>query len=461
MNKTLPILLLLFAITPYIAKAQGCEALIKDARTLSKNLKFDEAIKKVEAAKGCAAQADIDKLYSEIFAGLKKQTSDANKAKDEATKAKERAEKAEKDARLALAEQQKALASVVRLNLKEADKKIYILDYEGALEIMKNAATLQAAQKEVSDALLEIVFFFAETERFDRAKGVLDTAAQLAGRPFSSHANGWKKRTDFRSAIKSLNPERDTFLAARYFPIMVSISGGTDTIGSNINNRDEKPRHPVTLSPFKMAKTETTWWQYNLFCEAKSKKKPDKPGWGSDGDNPVVDVDWYDAVEYVNWLSDREGRNIAMEKTGSSDADYIINVKSNGYYLPTEAQWEYAARALTPFKYAGSNNLDSVAWYEDNSQLNGLKRTHPVAGKKANAFGLYDMSGNVWEWCWDWYDDYDKNAVTNPIGAEKGGHRVYRGGSWFSGAGNCRVSNRDDYTPTYRSADMGFRLSLQ
>jgi hypothetical protein len=292
MKKTLYFFLIIFAFAPYIAKAQGCEALIKDARTLAKNLKFDDAIKKVEAAKGCAAQVEIDKLYSEIFAGLKKQTIDANKAK-------ERAEKAEKDARLALADLQKALTNVVRLNLKEADKNIYILDYEGALEIMKNAATLQAAQKEVSDALLEIVFFFAETERFDRAKGVLDTAAQIAGYPLSALSGGWRKRTDFRLAIKSMNPERDTFLAARYFPVMLSIPGSTDTIGDNA-----KEKHTVTLSPFKMAKTETTWWQYNLFCEATNIDKPNKPGWGSDGDNPVVNVDWYGVVEYANWLSE-------------------------------------------------------------------------------------------------------------------------------------------------------------
>ncbi len=457
MPKTLHLLLLLFAITPYIAKAQGCEALIKDARTLAKNLKFDDAIKKVEAAKGCAAQADIDKLYSEIFVGLKKQTSDANKAK-------ERAEKAEKDTQITLTEQQKALTTVVRLTLKEADKKIYILDYEGALEIMKNAATLQAAQREVSDALLEIVFFFAETERFDRAKGVLDTAAQLAGRPFSSSANDWKKRTDFRRAIKSMNPELDTFLAARYFPVMLPIPGGTDTIG-DIEVRgpfgykvDEK--HAVTLFPFKMAKTETTWWQYNLFCEAMSKKKPDKPSWGSDGDNPVINIRWYDAVVYANWLSEREGRD-TIEKNGSGEDDYIINLKRNGYRLPTEAEWEYAARARIPFEYAGSSSIDSVAWYGDNSEINGVNRTHPVAGKKANAFELYDMSGNVLEWCWDWYDDYYTNAVTNPTGAEKGANRVYRGGGWDDKVGFCRVSFRNYFSPAYRNNYLGFRLSLQ
>ncbi|MEY3243168.1 MAG: hypothetical protein RIR11_4607 [Bacteroidota bacterium] len=444
MTKIIHLLLLLFAITPYISKAQGCEALIKDARTLAKNLKFDEAVKKVEAAKGCAAQADIDKLYSEIFAGLKKQTIDANKAK-------ERVEKAEKDTRITLSDRQKALASVVRLTLKEADKKIYVLDYEGALEIMKNAATLQAAQKEVSDALLEIVFFFAETERFDRAKGVLDTAAQLAGRPFSSPANGWKKRTDFRRAIKSLNPERDTFLAARYFPVMLPIPGGTDTIGKG------EERHAVTLSPFKMAKTETTWWQYNLFCEATKKRTPKKPKWGSDGDNPVVYVSWYDAVEYANWLSEREGRRTAMRISGSGDDDYEIILLSNSYRLPTEAEWEYAARARSPFEYAGSSDLDSVAWYDDNSD----SRSHPVAEKKANAFGLYDMSGNVWEWCWDWYAEYNKNEILNPKGVEKGVKRINRGGSWRYVMEDCNVRYRYYFPPVTSTYALGFRLSLQ
>jgi formylglycine-generating enzyme required for sulfatase activity len=277
----------------------------------------------------------------------------------------------------------------------------------------------------------------------------------------SALSGGWRKRTDFRLAIKSMNPERDTFLAARYFPVMLSIPGGTDTIG-DIEVRgpfgykvDEK--HAVTLSPFKMAKTETTWWQYNLFCEAISKKKPDKPSWGSQGDNPVINVFWYDAVAYANWLSDREGRNIALEKTGSSDADYNINLKSNGYRLPTEAEWEYAARARTPFKYAGSSSIDSVAWYNGNSG----SRTHPVAEKKANAFGLYDVSGNAGEWCWDWLADHDKNATPSPTGAEKGNFHVHRGGSWLHNAGLCRVSFRTGSTPTTRFNTLGFRLFLQ
>jgi formylglycine-generating enzyme required for sulfatase activity len=132
-------------------------------------------------------------------------------------------------------------------------------------------------------------------------------------------------------------------------------------------------------------------------------------------------------------------------------------IGSIGYRLPTEAQWEYAARSHVPFEYAGSSDLDSVAWYNDNSG----SRTHPVAGKKSNAFGLCEMSGNVFEWCWDWYADYDKNATTNPTGAEKGAGRVSRGGSWYDGAWGCRVSNRSYYTPTYRGSNMGFRLSLQ
>ena len=150
-----------------------------------------------------------------------------------------------------------------------------------------------------------------------------------------------------------------------------------------------------------------------------------------------------------------------MVKTGPRDDDYDIKLQSNSYRLPTEAEWEYATRAKKLDQYAGNNDLDSVGWYYENSQLNGVKRTHPVARKKANDFGLYDMSGNVWEWCWDWYGPYNSNAVSNPTGAEKGAYRVYRGGSWFGDAEDCRVPARLYDTPPSRFDNIGFRLSLQ
>ncbi len=431
-------------------------------------------LKKKEYGKSrdyCEAALPLCPDFTDRFAKVLEEVNTAieaekKKAEDNFLLAQEKTKEAKKEAanagraldeqKKAVAAQQAALTEIAQRSVRDAQTLIYHLDYEGGLATLKSAVALDAAQKEIADALLEIVFFFAETGKFDRAKGVLDTAAQTVGRPLPFPSNGWKERTDFRSAIKSMNPELDTFFVARYFPTMMPIPGGTDTLGSE-EYKDEKPRHAVTLSPFKMAKTETTWWQYNLFCEATGYEKPDKPGWGSDGDNPVVNVTWYDAVAYANWLSLREGRSKAIEKIGSGDDEYEIKLQVNGYRLPTEAEWEYAARAHTPYIYAGSDDLDSVAWYGDNSG----SRTRPAAGKKANAFGLNDMSGNVWEWCWDWYGAYSPEAKLNPVGPEKGDDRVLRGGSWLGDAGGCRVSNRNSNTPTDRNYYIGFRLSLQ
>ena len=129
------------------------------------------------------------------------------------------------------------------------------------------------------------------------------------------------------------------------------------------------------------------------------------------------------------------------------------------FKLPTEAQWEYAARGgnrSRGYKYSGSNNIDDVAWYESNSG----RHTHAVATKQPNELGIYDMSGNVWEWCSDWYGDYDSSSQTDPQGASTGSYRVLRGGCCSYAAENCRISNRDGYAPGSRDSLIGFRLAL-
>jgi formylglycine-generating enzyme required for sulfatase activity len=162
-------------------------------------------------------------------------------------------------------------------------------------------------------------------------------------------------------------------------------------------------------------------------------------GFSSSPQLPVERVSWDDVQEFLRRL----------------------NVKTGKFYrLPTEAEWEYAARGGNQskgYKYSGSNSIDEVAWYDDNAN----KQTHLVGTKKPNELGIYDMSGNVLEWCNDWHDNYSSSSQANPTGAATGSYREPRGGSWVNGASGCRVSARDYYfPPESRRNNIGFRLVL-
>ncbi|HOD54935.1 MAG TPA: bifunctional serine/threonine-protein kinase/formylglycine-generating enzyme family protein, partial [Candidatus Cloacimonadota bacterium] len=175
-----------------------------------------------------------------------------------------------------------------------------------------------------------------------------------------------------------------------------------------------------------------------------------------DTDNhPVDSVSWFDAIRFCNLLSEKEGLDPVYL---INDFEVNCNWQADGYRLPTEAEWEFAAKGGNQSKgyfYSGSNKLDEVGWYDGNSG----NQTHEVGTKKANELGIYDMSGNVWEWCWDWYDRYSSSAETNPRGATSGSNRVNRGGSWDYGDGYCRVAYRDRINPGRSRYRLGFRLA--
>ena len=205
---------------------------------------------------------------------------------------------------------------------------------------------------------------------------------------------------------------------------LIAVPGGTFQMGSEVGETDEKPVHQVTVSAFAMGKYEVTQAQWQaVMGNNPSRFKGD--------DLPVEQVSWEEAQAFCRELSRMTGKS---------------------YRLPTEAEWEYACRAGTKGPYAGP--LDEMAWYVDNSG----RKTHPVGQKRPNAFGLYDMQGNVWEWCQDWYGAYKQSPTTNPQGASSGADRVIRGGSWYFTAAYCQSAIRFINAPDIRIYDLGFRL---
>jgi formylglycine-generating enzyme required for sulfatase activity len=242
-------------------------------------------------------------------------------------------------------------------------------------------------------------------------------------------------------------PQTETFTVNGVSFTMVAVEGGTFTMGAtpeqSSDARDnEKPAHEVTLSSYCIGETEVT----QALWQAVMGSNPSN--FTGDLQRPVEQVSWNNCQAFITKLNQMTGKT---------------------FRLPTEAEWEYAARGgklSQGFKYAGSNIIGDVAWYEVNAYDVGSSSseygTHVVATKAPNELGLYDMSGNVWEWCQDWYSSsyYSNSPSVNPTGPASGTYRVYRGGSWCHSASNCRVSIRNVNYPMGTNDFLGLRLAL-
>ena len=226
---------------------------------------------------------------------------------------------------------------------------------------------------------------------------------------------------------------------------MIWVEGGDFLMGYTSEqgncDSDEQNVRRVTVDGFYIGMLEVTQsqWEKVVGTSISQQRNKENSSWslcGVGSDYPMYYVSWDEAMEFCRLLSNKTGRT---------------------YTLPTEAQWEYAARGGNKnegAKYAGSNMIDAVAWYTDNSGSS----THIVGSKRANALGIYDMSGNVWEWCKDWYaNSYVSYDTNNPVGPS-GSRRVNRGGSWYDSASECRVANRYNDSPDNRRSNLGFRV---
>jgi formylglycine-generating enzyme required for sulfatase activity len=223
---------------------------------------------------------------------------------------------------------------------------------------------------------------------------------------------------------------------------MILVEGGSFIMGS------DSTQHTVKLRDFFMGKYEVGQQEYAAIIGINPS------AFKGDG-LPVEKVSWFDAIEYCNKLSQKEGLTPAYR---GNRENTVCDFTATGYRLPTEAEWEYAAKGggkdLFTYDYAGGNQIERFAWYKGNSG----NTTHPVGQTVANSLGLHDMSGNVWEWCWDWRGEYDKKNLNNPLGAASGTRRVLRGGSWNYNAENLLSSVRNSATPTDTYDYVGFRV---
>jgi formylglycine-generating enzyme required for sulfatase activity len=477
-----------------IAEEKTLEA---EAKTIEAKTNLDLAGKNLQLAQAEEARARA------ALAQVEKEKVATEKQRIKAEEEKERAEEALADIRKKNRVTFETFASLGK-------EQIYTLDHTEALEKMQAAVDVEVdtvlKRQQLTMPVCELLYFFAEGGR--RPELARKAAELLLGlQPDAEYApalrqcleEAWGDRRQFAPLLAQL----PFFLEfqQRYYPEMVTVPLGADGVfkmGSSPNEwqrRSNEQLHEVKLSAYQIAATPTTFYQYALYSEAAGRDLASRtPYWGRFGDHPVVHVSWYEAAEYANWLNAQQGLPpvYQIKKEDNSDPDNQVeldimkwkvdwNRQAKCYRLPTEAEWELAARGGVGAKrtvFAGSKTLSEVGWYWENSGdkplsgnwdlnriLDNNGRTHPVKTKKDNGIGVFDMSGNVWEWCWDWYnsDYYDEckklGLVQNPPGpGSSSDGRVIRGGGWNNNPEHCRVALRVNFSPADRNFYNGFRL---
>lgn len=348
----------------------------------------------------------------------------------------------------------------------------------------KTAGPTEAQKKAEAQKQAEAAARKADDDAWEFAQGTLIGCQRY----LNKYPNG-RHAAEARQCVRDLAPAAETKpekpkpqqpsdTRAAYEPETVEVRGGTFSMGGTEGDNDEKPVHQVSVSTFWMAKYETTNAQFCAFLNEKGNQTEGGVEWidlsGSYEDekcriylsgqtyrvqsgyenHPVLYVSWYGARAYCDWLSRKTGKN---------------------YRLPTEAEWEYAAGGGSTgrTKYAGTDSESALAQYAnycdsrckeswaDKTQTDGYTYTAPVGSLKPNRLGLYDLSGNVWEWCSDWYgaDYYSNSPGKDPKGPASGSYRVLRGGSWRTASRIARVAVRDRDSPDFRSNDIGFRVA--
>ena len=351
------------------------------------------------------------------------------------------------------------------------NKELYdkaIADYDKAIhldindkDIYNNRGIAYHSKKDYDKAIADYSKAIQLDPNFTNAynnRGVAYHNKDDYDKAITDYSKAIQLNPNFTLACDNLKSITNTSIFIPLTPQMVLVEGGTFQMGDTFGDgeSDEKPVHEIRLTyDFYIGKYTVTQKEY------ESLMKTNPSHWK--GDNlPVEQVTWFDAIKYCNALSKKEALPLAYDEiTGNlldSNSNVTIDVKKvMGYRLPTEAEWEYSARGANKsqgYRYSGSDDIYKVAWYIANSGY----ETHAVGSKQANELGLYDMSGNVWEWCTDWYGNYTVSRGINIYIYKDSDFRVVRGGSWYISANYVRISNRSSNMPYKSNYNLGFRL---
>lgn len=347
--------------------------------------------------------------------------------------------------------------------VKEANALIYdkLAYFEAAEKLYTALSVFQKPDQRHRRVSFEVIYFWNEAGYTESATEMLDSLLAPVNKPLPS------TQSAIRDYLSTSDPEWYAEMLKRYYPKMLALKGSTF---------DMSAQYKATVPGFQLAETETSFFQFALFCTSTNRPlKAHRPSWGFSGDHAAVNVSWYDACLYANWLSKQmeidtvyamSNREESRIDSWSETYTVTINEKAKGFRLPTETEWQFAAGggeyglANGMTEWAGTSSEDSLKYFANISgEEDGFEYTSPTGHYKPNKLGLYDMSGNVWEWCWDWYGDYPKKPETDWYQPEVGSGRVIRGGSWDFDARNARASDRDHNTPGYRNGNCGFRLA--
>lgn len=453
-------LLLLFSLLllAVVTHAQDCYTKTRQKGVDAYNAKqYTSAITFWRAAKGCSAVPASNDLDTWI-----------KKANDKIAEEKRRQEEARK------AEEKRRQQQAAEAQRKRDQQ----LKDQTAAEQKKRDAELLRQQREQAD---ETAWKYAQ-----RINTAVAYQIYLDDYPSGKYAATARQKINPPVVTNPVTTETQT--QPKEISGFAFIKGGTFQMGDVMGDQEQTDEtvHSVTVKDFYMSKHEVTFDEFDAFCTATSRDKPSDQSWGR-GKRPVINVDWYDAIEYCNWRSEKEGlekvydiekRLLDPNNQNKADADskrwYVqVNWNAKGYRLPTEAEWEYAAREggrkvrfgngkdiASPLEMNFAAQEDYKKPYSIAGEYRG--NTLPVGSFKANSLGLYDMSGNVWEWCSDWYSsDYYAGSAnsSNPKGATAGTYRVLRGGGWGAAPRLCRAAYRTYYAPTFRGNTIGFRLA--